>query len=555
MARQPIDLTIYFPVKGLYQTSSFQQQPPGTTPLCENVRAYDADERARGGQRSGIKKYCSAQVGGSSGRIDDLNYVTTFVTGTNTTTSLSKRTFVRVAVKGGNVYHFTKSAANLATGGSGALATNTTRVYSAEAFGKLYFADGQNEKVFTASNTTVNTWTASAGTLPDGGGGEKPRLIEQWRGRIVLSGIENDPHNWFMSAAGDPTDFDYSPIPEVETQAIAGNNSLAGKVGDKINCMIPYNDDLLVFGCDHSIWQMTGDPVAGGRIDLIDDTVGMAWGRPWCKAPDGAVYFFSSRGGVYRMRLGGNPERISIHTIEKEWIGLDLNTNIINLTWNDEEVGIHIHITRLDVTGQANHYFYDVRNEAWWKDTYPDNLNPVAIKIFDGDEWTDRTILIGSEDGYVRELDSGTFDDDGTLIESFVWIGPIMVGEGRDTIVLTELAASVANTGGGSVSWEVYGYNCANELADAFNLLQLEDEGFIWTEDGLGFIALDGGTVAPLSTGTFDIGCAVTHNPRVRAKALYLRLYNNTASETWASEWLRLRMQHVVSAHKRRSMV
>ncbi len=37
-----------------------------------------------------------------------------------------------------------------------------------------------------------------------------PPEDEDWRGRVILSGLFKDPCNWFMSAVADPeTDFDY----------------------------------------------------------------------------------------------------------------------------------------------------------------------------------------------------------------------------------------------------------------------------------------------------------------------------------------------------------
>src|SRR5581483_8833081 len=131
-----------------------------------------------------------------------------------------------------------------------------------------------------------------------------PRLLCAWRNRMVLSGLPADPQDYFMSAAGDATDYDYNPAPSVETQAVAGNLTPAGLVPDTVTALVPYSDDVLIFGCDSHVYQMTGDPMAGGRIDLVSDGTGMAWGNAWCKAPDGTVYFMGSRGRVYQMAPG-----------------------------------------------------------------------------------------------------------------------------------------------------------------------------------------------------------------------------------------------------------
>ena len=39
-------------------------------------------------------------------------------------------------------------------------------------------------------------------------------------------------------------------------------------IGDTITSMCPYNDDILIFFGDHTIYMMRGDPLANGQIDL-----------------------------------------------------------------------------------------------------------------------------------------------------------------------------------------------------------------------------------------------------------------------------------------------
>ncbi len=70
---QLIDLT--FPVKGIDLSGAFGSQAQGTTPIGQNVRAYESGTaRARGGQRPGLAKYIAAQVSGAN-VIQELNYV------------------------------------------------------------------------------------------------------------------------------------------------------------------------------------------------------------------------------------------------------------------------------------------------------------------------------------------------------------------------------------------------------------------------------------------------------------------------------------------------
>lgn len=54
-----------FPTKGIDVAHLQEEQPPGTTPIGDNVRAYEMlTKRGRGGQRPGISKYLNMQVSG-----------------------------------------------------------------------------------------------------------------------------------------------------------------------------------------------------------------------------------------------------------------------------------------------------------------------------------------------------------------------------------------------------------------------------------------------------------------------------------------------------------
>lgn len=65
-----------FPLKGLDVTTEFQEQPPGTTPVGVNVRAFEPlKQRARGGTRPGIQKYIAEQIPEGTELIQHLDYI------------------------------------------------------------------------------------------------------------------------------------------------------------------------------------------------------------------------------------------------------------------------------------------------------------------------------------------------------------------------------------------------------------------------------------------------------------------------------------------------
>jgi hypothetical protein len=249
-----------------------------------------------------------------------------------------------VGVVGGVIKKFDETTVTAAsTAGSRTLSSTVPFLFSTELFGKMYYVDGISYKIWTGSTNATSDWTPTAGSLPGTDGTLAPRLITNWRSRIVLSGLASDPHNWFMSALGDPLDFDYSPTVQVETQASTGSVGVVGKGKDTITCLIPFSDDTLIIGCDHSIWQMSGDPQLSGRTDLVTDKIGIAFGNPWCKDQYGNIYFFSNDCEVYKMSAGdGSIVSLSENSIAPQLSQVNLNTTLIRMAWDVAANGFHL---------------------------------------------------------------------------------------------------------------------------------------------------------------------------------------------------------------------
>jgi hypothetical protein len=297
------------------------------------------------------------------------------------------------------------------------------------AFGKVYLCDGvtSHYQVYDPATQSVVAWVPTANTLPVGVSDPSlaATIIALYRGRIVLAGLADDPQDWFMSKAGDPLDWNYGATPSA-VMAVAGNNSTAGLVGDRITCLAPANDDLMVMGGDHTLWMMRGDPADGGRIDNISSSVGIIGPDAAAYDPSSVLYFFGD-GVLWRLSPQGELTPLSRGRMDKTFGAIDFATNTMRLLWDNMLHGLHIFVTPT-VSGPAAHYWWDARTDSFWPEKYPDSYGPTAVLAFDADAQNDRAFLLGGQDGYVRQVDASSKTDDGVTILSRIKFGPMTPG-------------------------------------------------------------------------------------------------------------------------------
>ena len=472
-------MRLRWPRRGLNEATSFTEQPPESTPSLQNVLAFDPRSgRNRGGSRSGLSKYCPEQI--NSSPVQNINHIsdavgveavllesgndlyleddTPLLLEESASVDVGDRKTILVGVAGGTAKVITSDGTNDITSGTGTLSSTQSVIFSTPFGGDLYYTDSYVYRVYYPSTNIITTWSASLGALPSeavDGESRTASLIVTWGGRIVLSGLISDSQNWFMSAVDDPMDFDYSPSTTTISQAVAGNNAPAGLVGDRITALIPYTDDVLIFGGDSTIWRLRGNPAEDGRIDRVSDITGIAFGQAWCKSPEGIVYFFGSRGGVYKLDPnGGVPSRLTANSIDERLADINLNDNQVSLVWDDRHIGVRVIITPRAIDGEvqeeATHFFWDVRNEAWYIIRHANKYhNALAVHLFDGPDPNDRAVLVGTQDGWILKFDPDAYSDDGYPIESYVLLGPL------EDVTIAEIRATLASTSG-NVQWSIH---------------------------------------------------------------------------------------------------
>jgi len=432
-----------------------------------------------------------------------------------TVTDGAPRENVHLVVCEGNIKKIDRVAGTVTTvtDGAGALNASSRIVMSSISDGKVFYTDGEQYKVYDPDTDTVKAWESSgSGSLPKRG-----KINVEWRTRMLVARVEGEPQNIYMSELGNPLGWNLFPNPLTSTSALALAASDAGPVPDTVNALIPYSDDILIIGGDHSIHMLRGDPLAGqldpargtfssGQISLMSDSTGMAFGRSWCKDESGYVYFYGSRGGVYRMIPGQPPQKIS-DEIDLRLKSLDLSKYTVRLVWNERDRGFHLYIVPLTTeTDAVTHWFWYRKDGSWWSDEFPVHTSdPTAIAVADGDEPDDRVILIGCKDGYVRFIDKDSSNDDGAAIDANVMIGPLNPKSVHDNARFTSFRFSLASDQDGAVA----------------NLYKTEEA------DDIGSV---------VATKNLVAGKNRSWNKKIKGKAVFIELKNDTIDERFAVE-------------------
>jgi hypothetical protein len=463
---QDTESVLHFPLGGINVASAFKKQPnvpidqslgwyARTTPIAENVRSYDTEGILRGGVRSGLTKYLRNRFPGA---IMGIGSVVIVDSGGAVQSSNVGRLVTNVFVANGNVRIAAAGAEGftIPTNGTGAL-ISTGLVFGAANGGKYFFADGTNDKYYDPSDNTVHAWVATAGSIPRDSANNRARLIVNWHGCICLAGFEEDPQNLYLSAVDNPFDWDSFADPYLATSAVVLNASPLGTIGDVITSLIPFGDDILLIGGDHTTWALQGHPNDGGRLVNISDAMGMAWGAPWCTDPGRNVYFFGSDCGIYKMDPGaGRPQPIRIsQQIDPLLATVNTGANTISMIWHRSLQGFFLFCTRTAGPAAAVHLFYEARTNAWFKVTFKNPMfNPLCCYCVDGNTADDRVAIIGSWDGYVRALNPTALDDDGEPIISKVAIGPLLTNSG-DQLKMLDMRVDLAEASG-EVRYDIF---------------------------------------------------------------------------------------------------
>jgi hypothetical protein len=426
------------------------------------------------------------------------------------------RTVYVAAVAGDTLKQHTASGYTAPT--NNAVFDTNGYVDSAVGFERAYYTDGIKYWAFNpvkGVNGDVEELVASAGSIP-----QFCQLISYWRDRLVIAREAPFPGTWHMSKVGDPTNWDFVPDVPTVIDAVSSSTSQAGQVPDAINAVIPWTDDLLLFGGDSTLWALAGDPLAANSFfDLISDQTGVAFGHAWCKDPEGNLWFFGSDGGLYFMQPQSRPVRVSLNSVEYQLRSIDFTSYRVELAWNPVDEGVHImQVPKGGGGALIDHWFYEVPTQSWHKDRFgiasTDLIQPTCLRRANGDLPQDRVLLLGGEDGRIRclpdSVSSIARSDEKTnstnvAIDSYVTIGPMVNTPYQGATQLTEFGAVLSPTGNGC-NYEFFSTDEPENLGDA------------------------------VARGTLQPGRNDRRLVRISGDHLFMRLRNASPDECWAWE-------------------
>lgn len=342
------------------------------------------------------------------------------------------------------------------------------RTISQEAFEIGYQLTGGGIAAVAAANVTEPTtphhynWTTYAGdTVFYGELTERATILKRYRNRLALSGNAADPHQWYLIRQDDPYDALYAS--EDAQSPVAGQQSLAGKIGDIVTACIPYGDDYCIWGSVGALWVMRGDPAFGGSLDNLDDTVGVISKDAWCKDDRKNLYVLDTT-GLYRIPYPlGRPEALVDEDVIPTFtddLKLNPTTQRIVLEYDQVRKGILISVTDIQAKTNVN-YWYDSVTRGFFPEVYPDEDSAYSLHFYNADEPEYRKLLIGCADGHIRTFDDKQKDDDaGSLadpsvqpVDSWALLGPIRISDGYDLYAVLNSLTFITAGGkaGGSI--------------------------------------------------------------------------------------------------------
>jgi hypothetical protein len=435
-------MDLQFPLGGVHRASAYQKQPPYTTPDALNVWPMDGIlERRRGGSRPGMAKVSTTQLGSG----DEVNLI-------------AEHKDEIVAASNGSFYQDIAGTPSVLAGVT--LASAPIALTAAYHLGELIICGdsghGSSPRPVTYDGaSTIAVLAATAGTMPT-----KVSNCCTYSDRIVFAEDADNPQEWYMSAQGGNTDFDYSV--SGPGAAVSGTSApAAGQMAEPITALSPWGDKCLVFGCESSLWVMKGDPGYGGTADCASHNVGPIYRTACCRSTmsngSEGSFFFLSHDGLYYLPPGcGEKARsLSREKLPQELVNVDASTVHPVLIHNARYRGIEIWMTPL-TGGTPTHWWFDFKDGGFWPMSCHANYDAFSGYAVRHSTSAYSMAYHGCRDGYIRRFAHNVAQDEPTTtFSSYVDYGPLKLAKhGFAEGAVTQISGAPA-TNSGDLDWAV----------------------------------------------------------------------------------------------------
>lgn len=252
------------------------------------------------------------------------------------------------------------------------------------------------------------------------------KLLAIWSDRLCLSGDEENPGDTFMSAQGDFTNWEEDTT---DQSPVYGEFDINTRINEPTTALVPFTTDYLVFGTLNNIHVLRGNPVRGGVVDGVSKTVGILGAFAWCITPEGLLVVMTGDGLYAIDQTARSAEPISRERLPREFLGLDIENNDVQLGFDVGRNGILVAVTP-KISGSGTFYWFDWQTKGFWPESYNVDHHPTAMTSHVAAGESTARLVLGCRDGYLREhMDSAT-SEDGLQMDSDILIGPLMLGAG-----------------------------------------------------------------------------------------------------------------------------
>ncbi len=366
-----------------------------------------------------------------------------------------------VAIGGKQVWKQSVEGAGFSAADTSTILPDKSLYSAAHLNGQVYIATGGTALWYNPIDTTgdpVRELVARKGELVQNTTG-----VVNWRNRLFWYGVKGQPNNYFASRVGDAWDYDYGAGDDA--RAIAGNNTVYSRIGNPIQAICSMGDNRCVFGCSREIWEIRGDPAAGGVSRRLTEQTGMLGQNAWCTDDVGNLYFFGEE-GMYRYVPGSQPVNLTSERLPDlsgyEYVkpGTTGSTgeHYISMLYDADRHGINLYLTPFE-EDTSTHIFYDIRNDSFFPEGYPDDMAPTCNVFYNSVGASYRQPILGGRDGHLYTYDDDqAYDLTGSTaeIDAHFWTRPQRLSSVQNDVVVSSVIGTLSSTGS-SATYAIHG--------------------------------------------------------------------------------------------------